>query len=404
MKKNYLFIALISLSNFVTAQTLYVPSGTVGTSTNTNVGIGTSTPTHKLDVKGPGWFSNGSVLDIALTTPGGKNGIAFNASGYPNYSRFDISNHDNTTSGNRYFRFRYNQDVSGLTIRKGGFIGIGTVSPSVQLEVYKQTGTEVVAQFRTPEGSINIAAAGNSIGNSTYGNYISSRNSTNTAYKDLGLKTTGGVPQFMIKTNGNVGIGTDSPTSKLDVFRNSGNEAVATFRTNEGTVHIAAAGPSTENPTYSNYISSRNASNTAYEDFAIKTGSGIGQLLVKTNGSVGINTTTTGTHKLAVHGSIGAREIKVEASGWSDFVFEKDYNLRTLEEVEKHINENGHLRAIPSEAEVAENGINLGEMDAKLLQKIEELTLYMIDMNKRMGQLEEENGKLKREISTLKKE
>ncbi len=120
------------------------------------------------------------------------------------------------------------------------------------------------------------------------------------------------------------------------------------------------------------------------------------------SGTVGIGTTTTGSHKLAVEGSIGAREIKVEATGWSDFVFEKDYELRTLEEVEEHISEKGHLPEIPSEAEVTKNGINLGEMDAKLLQKIEELTLYMIDMNKQMQELKSENEELKAEISTLK--
>jgi hypothetical protein len=63
---------------------------------------------------------------------------------------------------------------------------------------------------------------------------------------------------------------------------------------------------------------------------------------------------------------------------WSDFVFKKDYNLPTLAEVEKHIREKGNLENIPGEKEVLENGISLGEMNAKLLQKIEELTLYSI--------------------------
>jgi hypothetical protein len=90
-------------------------------------------------------------------------------------------------------------------------------------------------------------------------------------------------------------------------------------------------------------------------------------------------------------------------TGWSDFVFKKEYNLPTLEEVEKHINEKGHLENIPSEEEVLKNGINLGEMDAKLLQKIEELTMYMIEQNKRMNKLEKENQELKNKIDLLKK-
>lgn len=85
---------------------------------------------------------------------------------------------------------------------------------------------------------------------------------------------------------------------------------------------------------------------------------------------VGIGTTSIGSHKLAVHGTIGAREIKVEAGTWSDFVFDDNYKLKSLYEVESFIKENNHLPDIPSEKEVMKKGINLGEMDAKLLQKI----------------------------------
>ncbi|AUP79965.1 hypothetical protein [Flavivirga eckloniae] len=102
------------------------------------------------------------------------------------------------------------------------------------------------------------------------------------------------------------------------------------------------------------------------------------------NGNVGVGTTTMGSHKLAVEGSIGAREVKVEVGSWSDFVFEEAYNLPALEEVEKYILEKGHLENIPSEKQVLENGIYLGDMNAKLLQKIEELTLYTIDQEKQL--------------------
>ena len=123
-------------------------------------------------------------------------------------------------------------------------------------------------------------------------------------------------------------------------------------------------------------------------------------------GKLSIGTPTTGTHKLAVEGSIGAREIKVEASNWSDFVFNKDYKLLDLEDVENYIEENKHLPDIPSEKEVLEKGINLGDMDAKLLQKIEELTLYTIEQEKKIGRLERENKKIKlleNKLNALKK-
>ncbi|WP_264537742.1 hypothetical protein [Flavobacterium sp. N1736] len=99
------------------------------------------------------------------------------------------------------------------------------------------------------------------------------------------------------------------------------------------------------------------------------------------NGNVGIGTTNP-KNKLDVKGTIHSQEVKVDMENWSDFVFKKEYNLPTLAEVEKHINEKGHLENIPSEEEVLKNGINLGEMNSKLLQKIEELTLYMIEIKK----------------------
>jgi len=95
------------------------------------------------------------------------------------------------------------------------------------------------------------------------------------------------------------------------------------------------------------------------------------------NGNVGIGTTDTEGSKLAVNGTIRAKEIKVE-TGWADFVFEEDYELPSLEEVSNHIKEKKHLPGIPSAKEVKENGVNLGEMNVMLLQKIEELTLYVI--------------------------
>ncbi|MEL6257300.1 MAG: cell wall anchor protein, partial [Bacteroidota bacterium] len=73
----------------------------------------------------------------------------------------------------------------------------------------------------------------------------------------------------------------------------------------------------------------------------------------------------------------------------------------TRKEVEEHINDNGHLPEIPSEAEVTENGINLGEMDAKLLQKIEELTLYLINQNKELKKAQTEILELKKKVESL---
>jgi hypothetical protein len=126
------------------------------------------------------------------------------------------------------------------------------------------------------------------------------------------------------------------------------------------------------------------------------------RFVVKQNGGVGIGTTKTNGYKLAVDGTIGAREINVNTDTWSDFVFDSDYDLKTLEEVEAYIEDNSHLPDIPSEVEVKEKGIDVGKMNAKLLQKIEELTLYLIEQNKRVKSLETQINKQNIVIQELK--
>ena len=123
-----------------------------------------------------------------------------------------------------------------------------------------------------------------------------------------------------------------------------------------------------------------------------------GNFLINSTGSVGIGTGSTtipSNTKLAVNGKILATEVQVAlVANWADFVFNDEYNLKSLSEVEKFINENKHLPDVPSAKEVAQNGTNLGEMDAILLQKIEELTLYMID-------LQNQNNILKKKLESI---
>ncbi|TDQ11558.1 hypothetical protein [Pedobacter metabolipauper] len=102
--------------------------------------------------------------------------------------------------------------------------------------------------------------------------------------------------------------------------------------------------------------------------------------------NVGIGTSNT-TEKLSINGKIWAREIKVENINWPDYVFVKDYQLPTLLETEKFIKEKGHLPGIPTATEVKDNGIDLGQMNAKLLEKMEEMTLHMIEMKKEIEML-----------------
>ena len=119
------------------------------------------------------------------------------------------------------------------------------------------------------------------------------------------------------------------------------------------------------------------------------------------NGNVGIGTNTPAA-LLTVAGKIASREVEVTVNAGADFVFDKNYPIKNIEEVENFVKENKHLPEIPSAKEMEENGIELGEMNIKLLQKIEELTLYLIEQNKRLNKIEAENKELKEQNKTLK--
>jgi len=116
---------------------------------------------------------------------------------------------------------------------------------------------------------------------------------------------------------------------------------------------------------------------------------GFDLLTINNSGNVGIGTADAKGYKLAVAGNMIAESVKVKLQGaWPDFVFSNAYELPTLQETEKQIRDKGHLPGIPTAAEVKANGIDLGEMNAKLLQKIEELTLYILEQDKRIAKLE----------------
>jgi len=117
---------------------------------------------------------------------------------------------------------------------------------------------------------------------------------------------------------------------------------------------------------------------------------------------IGTQNTADSNYKLFVETGIRTRKIKVDALTWSDYVFDNDYKLPTLVEVERFIQHNKHLPGVQSAAEVEKNGIDLAENSATLLKKIEELTLYMIELSKRVASLAKENELLKEKIATNK--
>jgi hypothetical protein len=102
-----------------------------------------------------------------------------------------------------------------------------------------------------------------------------------------------------------------------------------------------------------------------------------------------------------VNGRIRAKEVIVDTN-WSDYVFAKDYKLASLSEVEQHIQQQGHLPGVPSATEVAEKGVSVGDMQAVLLAKVEELTLHLIAQEKHQAAQEQEIARLRAEVQQLR--
>ncbi len=119
------------------------------------------------------------------------------------------------------------------------------------------------------------------------------------------------------------------------------------------------------------------------------------------NAPLSIGTNNTTNYRLFVKGGILTEELLVQ-TGWADYVFDKNYKLPTLSEVEKHIAEKGHLTNVPSEKSVVENGLNVGKMAAIQQEKIEELFLYVIQLNKDIQALRTDNESLRKLLNALK--
>jgi len=270
------------------------------------------------------------------------------------------------------------------TFPASGSVGIGTPTPAGKLEVKAASGVDLVSFFTSVGAGSYLE-----IGPSGTTAELSSDSSGNFSLSHYGVAggtfrslRTGAVGNTLVLNSGNVGIGTASPQTLLHVQNVNGGSLIRLQKT------AATAGA------YDLGIA-------ANGDFLIDN-AGISRLLtVTSSGNVGIGTTSPGSYKLAVNGTIRAKEVIVDTV-WSDYVFKPDYNLASLSEVEGAIKREGHLPGIPSAAEVAEHGISMGDMQSKLLAKVEELTLHLIAQEKAIAAVRAENVELRHQVTELR--
>jgi len=194
---------------------------------------------------------------------------------------------------------------------------------------------------------------------------------------------------------GNVGIGNNNPWAKLHLvgtFVSSGQTANLdpaytgnnlTFLANSGQLLMGWNRTGGDGET--DFIANRGPGGSGgFAFYNYSNDNQLSQLMwIKGDGNVGIGTRETSS-KLTVAGNIAAREVKVTVNAGADFVFRDDYILKPLQELESFIKINNHLPEIASAKEMESEGMNLSEMNIKLLQKIEELTLYVIEQQKQL--------------------
>jgi hypothetical protein len=219
--------------------------------------------------------------------------------------------------------------------------------------------------------------------------------------------------QNTFPTSGNVGIGTLTPTQKLHV--NNGLIMVSGPNSFGGAMIVFSdniAPNSYPNGRWGiEYVPSKGLN--FWQPWNPNTGGGGNYyMFLNDNGKVGIGVDPTvansfpGTYRLYVKEGILTEKVKVAVattSNWSDYVFANDYRLKSLQEVEAFVKANKHLPGILSAEQMVKEGNDLGATDAKLLEKIEELTLYLIELNKKITKMERENDVINSTLSNLKK-
>ena len=335
-----------------------------------DVGVNVSVPTEKLHVVGNAMIQGvNPILKIKTTsissnfqsliqfnsTTANLGNIAYTGGGLV------LSGRDTTASGTV---------VPDLVIKNSN-IGLGTSTPSEKLHIIGNMLVNYIdPTFQFQNNGIDkgfLQLNGNDIRIGT--------NSINTTGKFV--VRTNGIDQVYVDQNGNMGFNVSTPLSRLHIL--TGDDASIS---SHGYLMLGSV-------TGSNVIFDNN------EIMARSNGTASTLVLQNDGGAVRIgNVTVPSGYKFAINGKMICEEVKVKLStAWPDYVFNETHQLMPIEKLSQFIQANKHLPNIPSAASVESNGIEVGDMQKKMMEKIEELTLYIIEQDKRIKQLEKQQNK-----------
>jgi hypothetical protein len=406
MKKGFFLTLLVLEFAFQFSYAQWTTSGSdIYNSNSGNVGIGTTNPTAKLHISGtikassitiPGTGTNSEKIGSGASAAG-TNGTAI---GY------------NADAGNDV----YNTSIgSSATISSGKYYS--TVIGSNASSSY--SSTTVIGAFSSATNNSQVV--------------IGSSNSTPAAYVSVGAGANGGAlnigannnstsysaniiyGQGIVPTiNNGAFIGNADPGWEVHDFyvgmgQSSSSVAYAgsAFTVNYRTTDGSGTNVPGVNMSFRPGRGTGSAAGGKLSFWTTPTGSSgtilnaeVERMTITSDGNIGIGTTDPQGYKLAVDGDAIFTKMKVKTyASWPDYVFHRNYNLRPLMDLEKYIKQNGHLPDVPSASEVEKNGLDVGDNQATLLKKIEELTIYIIDINKKVDKLSKENEMLKKKVA-----
>jgi hypothetical protein len=347
------------------------------------IGIGITSPTTTLDVSNTAAsqiarFNGGNGMWITLAENGINRGYL--GSFIQDPEDVEFGTYGSNTTGRVHLS---TGNLSRLAVEPNGNIGIGVGILAAQTKLHVSDGQD--AGLDGSDNGFIMTGTVQSTNLLIDDNEILARNGV--AESDLSIQRDGGDLLLCGLDQGNVGIGvTSPPVSRLQIVDGDN----ASFSTNGYLVtgNLSGANIVMDN----NELLARN--NGGISDLFIQQEGGDLILCANEQGAVGIGVISGASipagSLLAVDGKITCEEVLVKLSeNWPDYVFAKDYPLAPLSEVKSYIDEHQHLPGIPSAATIQDEGIELGEMQRRMMEKIEELTLYIIQLENEVKALKE---------------